>query len=103
GLNDRGGREIDRVLVGLGWSFATQRRGHQGEERPVTDDRRGAAVHVVRDSLEANATSDRGAGQGLVARRDEVKVRPGSLLPGGVLRLRDSRFVRGPLFQARSL
>src|SRR5207249_4148188 len=46
-------------------------------------------VHVVRDFLEAHATSDCGAGQGFLARRDEVEVRPGSLLQSGVLGLRD--------------
>src|SRR2546426_1281856 len=102
-LHDCGGYEGDRVLVRLGRGLALQCRSHQGEERPVTDDRGGVTFHLLRDVLEAFTTSDRSPLQRFLARGDEVKVRPCSLFQSRVLGLWDSGFIRGPFLQARAL
>src|SRR2546426_4931188 len=102
-LHDCGGYEGDRVLVRLGRGLALQCRSHQGEERPVTDDRGGVTFHLLRDLLETFTTSDRSPLQRFLARGDEVKVRPCSLFQSRVLGLWDSRFIRGPFLQARAL
>src|SRR5207245_6348106 len=66
-----------------------------------SDDRRRGAIDFLRNSLDALKASDRRLRKRLLARGDEVKVRPGPSLQSLVFRLGDSRIVRGPFLQTR--
>src|SRR5947199_873337 len=103
GLEDRRGREADRVLVCLGRPHNFEFRYNEGEQRAMADHGRRGTIQGFGDFLEAPTSSDCRLCEGLLARRDEIQVPPGAPLERLVLRLRDAGFIGGSLLQARAL